>query len=397
MPIRLRKIASDEKSLLQITKRVEQHRTLWRRTRFLVVLLVLAGSVGFVIYARFYRLSGAVLVVANQDLLSSPGEVTVRWLTPKPAGTPVVAGEPLARLKLRSGNLLIRQAELVERQLERQRTAVAVAEAIATLEHHRKNLAQEETELETAAAVATDAFARGQVASGKANTILAARRQEMDHARQLRLLDALTENDYLGVVRLAAVAEADQQRAILYEKSLAAELAGARQCLLRFQHGRDEQLRALEVSLAEVRQLLQELEVAIATAEATLAGRGQELVLAAPSDGLMLQPYCTVGQMLHQGQEVISTYQPGSTRLVAYLQERFRDQLTPGRRARVRLGQDLITTTVFAVHPALVLPPAELRRRRLLPKNTYFYTVEMDLTPDARPHLPGETGRVVFP
>ncbi len=397
MAIRLRKIASDEKSLLAVTKRVEGRNVLWRRMRFLVVALLLGGLAVALVYGRYYRLSGVALVTANRDILASPGEAVVTWLAPKDAGAEVQAGEPLARIQVKAENVLAMGEALAEKRLERQRAVMMAADLAATIGHERKNLSQEEVELDTAVSLAQDALARGLVASRKAAEVLTARRREMENAESLRLLDALTEGDYLASRRMLAEAEAADERARLFEKSLRTEADGATETIARFRQGMAAKLAALETSLAEIQRFREEIDADILRSESLLAGQGMELELKAPSRGILLQPHCAVGQQLRQGQEVVSVYQPGSVRITAYVHERFKEKIAPGRLGRVRIAGSLFTAPVLSVRPASVYPPAELLRRELVPDNAYFFTVEMSPEAAGKPLLPGETGRVVFP
>ena len=192
-------------------------------------------------------------------------------------------------------------------------------------------------------------------------------------------------------------AETTLKNAILLEKSLKQEFESAKLSLEEYK----------DYYLKENRQITKQLEAAykrqkvyldeIKYIKEVIAGTAtRDIVIKSPISGISLPKGVNVDDVLRQGEPIIQIHPSDSLKLVAWVPEKFKYDISVGQEATVYIAGEYFEATVTKIYPSIRLSPPELRIRGVASKNMYFFHVVLETKKSIKKLFPGSIGKVIF-
>jgi biotin carboxyl carrier protein len=369
---------------------------LWKVARFSVVIGVLLFIATFSYYKTYIQIDGVVIVDSNKITLESPGKAIVEKMIRIGEFEDVVEGEEIARLGLHVSDLLGMDQQIyrlkeklltVEEQVEELR-ADHVREGI----RFEQSLRKLKLEIETANLEIINLNAQEK----NEQKFFDLNDTESKNASKLYELEVINIRQLKKVQKDSLVAESNLeqvQRRISFYKSLVEHLNKRIELLKE-----DKVQFSQENEKAIVTQSKKQEFIKAELAELTRysKGKNRDMEIYSPINGRVLQNHIRQGDSLVEGSPIITLYRPDFLELRVYVEERYMDRITKDSIAVVKIFDKKFEANIKRINKVITHSPRELRGRKLVPEDRYYFTIDLDRSNIPDGLFPGKTGRVIF-
>ncbi|WDE97013.1 HlyD family efflux transporter periplasmic adaptor subunit [Lentisphaera profundi] len=362
----------------------------------LAIISVLLFFAIYYYYQAFIRIDGLVIVDSNQITLESPGKGVVESMIKIREFEDIKEGEKIAVIGLHVSDVLTLDQEIssiqekllsIDEEIERLKTS-NIRESIKFLQ----KLRDVDKEIE-AARLETVTLKAKKITQDELYKISDS---ELTGAAKLYKLEIININQYKKFQKEALTSKSDLSEVnnrIDYYENIIKHLKHRTELL-----GNDKEQYLAEYNKDVESQIKKRtfLESKLKEYTSYANGKSRALEIYSPINGRVLQNHITTGDSLTEGSQLITLYRPEVMELRVYVEERYMDRLKPSSRAIVKIFDKKFETKILRINKVITHSPRELRGRRLVPEDRYYFTV--DLVTDNLPEglFPGKTGRVIF-
>ena len=399
MAIRLRKIETSKPTAAKISRELDRKSVLWMRIRKLTMFLLFCTAALFIYYLYYADVSGIAYVKGEIFDIKAPCAAKIEWVIKSSDMKHVEMGEKLIVLNEMSGNVIEDGRRLSGKRIELSKITESIKDIETRIADADKLQALDKIRYANAVKLAAAALARGGNKTVKAEKIWKARSEELARAKRLWNLDALTKGDLSAAERMYADADEEYKNALLYEKSLREEYSSASLSLKTFEKlasGKGLKLREL---LNEAEKHKNALSADIKHLEEVITGKSREdIIIKSPVSGVLMPGDIDAGEYLSKDEILLSVYQPETVEIVAYVPEKYKNRVSVGQKAIIKIGGRIYNAEVKDIQPRIVNAPPPLRIRGLAPVNAFYFGVYLKIHSGSyiQDLFPGQTGKVIF-
>jgi multidrug resistance efflux pump len=392
MAVRLRKVEGYRRSLNDFKAEASEKKIIWKKVRFLTVIIFLIAACAFGYLFLIAKPSGIVFVNGNAFDLKTPVNAIVQWRIMQP-GAKVKKGDLLFRLSVTESDFAAMQRNLGNTRLVVDRANIDLAEIDAKTFTERNNIREKEIELTMKAELAADALERGKIALIETESIYKSRKSDKEKAERLWHLEALTKSDLEAAQRMFAKAEGDYKKAQVFMKSLQTELDAAQKSLEVFKGGSKDSLDKLNQLIVAADKYTKKMNTEISVLKSAEDGKGWLLDVRSPIDGVVLNLFARNGEYVQQGNALLTIIDPASIELLGFFREKYKDKLKAGSKCKVKIGKDTFNSYIKYIKPELAPAPSRLKNLRVLSDYTSYIAVRLDASKMPQDIFYGQTGR----
>lgn len=399
MAIKFRRIEDRKQSPAQLRMQEGNGRER-RRVLPKVILLLLAVVAALVawFYLRPPRITASFIVHVDPVEVVAPVAGTVTYLI-GPEVESVEAGAVIARIKARPDTAGSAAARLTDLQLRTVQTIAEVESAQAEATAVEAEATRRERELALEALRLEDELERLQAAAGSAERDLERLTAEAERLEGLLAVGAATRAELDVAVRARQTAREAHDAVQARAKTARMNLAAALEAAQNYAAAKGEAIEAARGRVRGAGRSLKVLTAALEPQQAAFDEEGSQLVVRAPTNSRVLDVHAASSSYVHQGQVLLSLYEPASRVARAFVPVRWRDALREGAPARLYLrGRDgHVPGEVIHVSEQVVPLPASLRHRVGYDEPSVI-AVDIGLAARAGgdPMAPGEVGKAVI-
>jgi multidrug resistance efflux pump len=369
---------------------------LWKQVRLLAVLGAMIFYAIFYYYQTYIKIDGIVIVDSNQITLQSPGKGIVESIKNIGEFEDIKEGELVAVVGLHVSDILTldQQISTLKEKL------LNVAEEIERLKTNNtrerikfeQKLRDVEKEIEAARLeiVTLDAQESSQ------KELFEISETEQKNAAKLHKLEVININQLKKFQKEALKAKSDLsvvQNRIDYYKNIIKHMENR---IVLLNNDKEQFINEYHKDVESQNKKQSFLEDKLKEYTRYSVGKNRDLQIFSPFNGRVLQNHIQKGDSLVEGSDLVTLYRPDVIELRVYVEEHYMDRLKPDAKAIVRIFGEKFETDILRINKVITYSPKQLRGRKLVPEDQYYFTVDLDASNIPDGLFPGKTGRVIF-
>ncbi|MCK5835373.1 MAG: HlyD family efflux transporter periplasmic adaptor subunit [Lentisphaeria bacterium] len=398
MAIRLRKIKqSRPKSKVEIKKEAIQRNSLWKSTKFIVFLIVIA----IILVPTFMMLFAPIeaQILAEGAIVNSYAPVAGRVVESKvlPKGKLIPIGTTVLILQPVSGNYAEKQAALNILEEKAQKAKLDLVKIEFKQLEFDKLRKHEEIELKLKIQVEQDSLSQVILSQSEVELDAKVTKVAYEHALKLWNLDAIGELELADFKSKSTVAQVKSEKNLISQGSAHKKVQAAINKLTTFTQTAKDQSGDFVTGLNILNQELRSRNKKIQDLKNIIADKStQRIEIKTTIPGFVTSTPIHMGRVVEKGQVLCSISPKDSHRLFAYVPEKLKSRIHVGQPVSIKIDDSTIEGTVESIDPKIILSPPQLRIRGTVAAGSYFFKVQ--LKPDEKmSHIfPGQIGKVLF-